>query len=257
VRILNKNLVKKLEKVGFSENEAAVYVALLELGGAFPSAVAEYAGMKRTTAYNTLIKLSVQGIVNEIEKRNKQFYQPEKPQKVVRYIEAKKRRAEEGLENVQAVLPEMDGLYGANGSRPQVTYYEGIEEVKEVFLQMYEAKIIYGLADTKNLFDIMSAEFFTEWRNELRKRKIKLRDIITANSSEYPTKTVALELQELFSRRVLPDEYKNIGTDVLVWGDKLALISLGNPITATVINNPGIATTFRIMHEIIWKATKV
>lgn len=253
MQIVNKNLVKKLAKSGFSENEAKVYVALLELGGAYPSRIADYAGMKRTTAYNTLLKLSIQGIVNEIEKRNKQFYQPEKPQKVLRYVKGKERRAQESVEQIKTSLPVLEGLYGSSESRPKVTYHEGVEEVKEVFQQMYEADVIYGLADTKQLFEVMSDEFFTQWREQLRKKKIQLKDIVTASSVETPTETVEAELRDLFSRRVLPEKYKNIGTDILSWDDKVALISLGHPVTGTVIHNQDIALTFRIMHEIIWK----
>ena len=75
MKIKNPLFLKKLEKTGFSDKEALVYLTLLELGGASPSKIAEYAELNRTTVYKILLNLSVRGLINEIEKRNKLFYQ--------------------------------------------------------------------------------------------------------------------------------------------------------------------------------------
>ena len=71
MEIKNKDLVQQLEKSGFTNKEALVYVTVLELGGAFPSRIAEYSGLRRSTVYNVLVTLSVRGLVNEIKKKKK------------------------------------------------------------------------------------------------------------------------------------------------------------------------------------------
>jgi len=73
MQIQNPDFLKKLEKSGLSDKEALVYLSLLELGGAFPSKIAEYSGLNRSTVYMVLLNLSVRGLVNEIEKKNKFF----------------------------------------------------------------------------------------------------------------------------------------------------------------------------------------
>ena len=83
MKIKDMTLLKKLEKVGLSDKESLIYASLLELGGAYPSKIAEYTGLNRSTVYMILLQMSVKGIVNEIEKKNKQFYQIEKPSKLV------------------------------------------------------------------------------------------------------------------------------------------------------------------------------
>ena len=77
MQIKDQILVKKLEKTGFTDKEALIYVSLLELDGAFPSRIAQYSGLKRATAYDVLTALTIRGLVNEIEKKNKLFYQIE------------------------------------------------------------------------------------------------------------------------------------------------------------------------------------
>ena len=75
MKIKNPDVLKKLEQTGFSDKEALVYASLLELGGAYPSRIAEYAGLKRSTVYNVLLHLSVRGLISEIDKKSKLFYQ--------------------------------------------------------------------------------------------------------------------------------------------------------------------------------------
>lgn len=41
MQIKDTSLVRKLEKTGFTDKEALVYVSLLELEGAFPSKIAK------------------------------------------------------------------------------------------------------------------------------------------------------------------------------------------------------------------------
>ena len=71
MEIQNKDLLQKLNRSGFTDKESLVYVSLLELGGAYPSRIAQYCNLRRSTVYNILLSLSVRGIVNEIEKKNK------------------------------------------------------------------------------------------------------------------------------------------------------------------------------------------
>ena len=137
MNIKNNLLLNKLEKSGLNDKEALVYLAVLELGGAFPSRIAEYTSLNRSTVYKILLNLSVRGLVNEIEKKNKLFYQIEKPHKLVRYGESKIRMAEEALDMVKNILPDIENLYGSFEERPKITYYEKEEGI----LQIYEDHI--------------------------------------------------------------------------------------------------------------------
>jgi len=76
---------EKLAGLGLSEKEQAVYSALLEIGGAFPSKVSEITKLNRSTTYSVLTDLAVKGLIIEMRRRNKIFYQIEKPQKLLRF----------------------------------------------------------------------------------------------------------------------------------------------------------------------------
>lgn len=119
----------QLNQTGLSDKEAAVYAALLELGGGFPSRIAEHAKIKRSTAYKVLLDLSVKGLANEIRKRNKVYYQPERPEKLIRYAKNRIRLAEDQLENTEKIVPKLTELFSSYDQRPKIRFYEGQDAV--------------------------------------------------------------------------------------------------------------------------------
>ena len=56
-------LEKELEKIGLTEKEAAVYLALLKLGPTTALKIARETGIKRPTVYTTLDALKGRGLV--------------------------------------------------------------------------------------------------------------------------------------------------------------------------------------------------
>src|SRR3989344_9040306 len=99
--INNADLPATLEKIGLSEKEALIYASLITLGGAFPSKIAEHAKLNRTSVYKILVDLSVKGLVSEIKKRNKIFYQVEKPDKLLRYAKSQVTLAHDRVEKAE------------------------------------------------------------------------------------------------------------------------------------------------------------
>lgn len=59
-------MIEILQKYGFSEKEAKVYLASLQLGSAPWSTIARHAGEKRVTVYSLLKELGKKWYVHEI-----------------------------------------------------------------------------------------------------------------------------------------------------------------------------------------------
>ena len=111
MQIKDESLVRKLEKTGFTDKEALVYVSLLELEGAFPSRIAKYSGIKRATTYNVLATLAIRGLINEIEKEGKLFYQIEKPEKILKYTQNQIDKAIGAMDGAKKLIPEISNIF--------------------------------------------------------------------------------------------------------------------------------------------------
>lgn len=151
----NQKLADKLVKTGFSGKEAAVYMTLVSLGGAFPSHISKETGINRTTVYNILETLTVRGLVTEIEKRKKYYYQIEKPRKLEQYAQMRRRISDDQYERMKDLVPEIEGVYSHILNKPVVRFFEGEEGVLAVYADHVDTKKPYEMLGYSNTADLM------------------------------------------------------------------------------------------------------
>jgi len=265
MQIKNPSLLQKLEKAGFSSKEALVYTSLLELGGAYPSRIAEYSGLKRATVYNILVTLSIRGLINEIEKRNKLFYQIEKPEKVVRYAEGRIKRAEEESERMKSILPDIEGLFGSLGTRPKVTYFENIEGILSIYEDMIMVDKKYELlafSNTKELEKVLPEKFFENFRRSKERMGITARGIIpdTESDRKFNDKFFKGYKKEIVPnmKYVSIEQFPYKGEIVIYEENKVAIINLSREhLTGTIIEDETIHGMMKMIFELSWNSTVV
>jgi len=161
----NISLAQKLSRAGLSEKEAQIYTFLVESGGAFPTDIAKHTGLNRTTTYKILDTLSVRGLVTELEKRKKYFYQAESPKSLERFVNSQMTIAKRQIESLEHVLPVLEGLYNASPNKPVVRFFEGEEGVLNVYRNHVEVEKPYEMLSFSNTADLM--KFITpEFRDD-------------------------------------------------------------------------------------------
>ena len=95
----NSSLFNNLINIGFSEKEANVYLALLELGKRTVSAIARKAGINRTTTYDVLESLAAKNLITISGKQPLQEYMAESPDKIAIFIEKQIEQKKRKLKN--------------------------------------------------------------------------------------------------------------------------------------------------------------
>ncbi len=184
---ISTNIRKYIDKAGLSEKEAHIYSTLLSMGGAgYPSKIALKSGLKRSTAYKVLLDLSIKGLVNEIEKKNKIYYQLERPQKLLKYAKDRVQIAENHVEEIQKILPDLDGLFSLTQGKPKVTYFEGIDGVLEVYndhINVTEKYEMLGWANAGRLKEFFPKKYIKEYIKTKEKIGITTRGILPDNSA--------------------------------------------------------------------------
>lgn len=262
MKITNENLLKKLQKSGLSDKEALIYVTLLELGGAYPSKIAEYTGLNRSTVYMVLLQMSVKGLVNEIEKKNKQFYQVEKPNQLLKYIKNKVSIAEEELERAKGVFPEIEGLFSSINYKPKVTYFDGIEGV----LSVYETHInvdkpyeMLAWANVREVESLLPKDFFKNYINIKKKKGISSRGIFpdTNPDKTFIDRSYAGFRDEIMPNiRFMPADKFPYEAEITVYGEKnVSIINLRKKkLTGVIIEDETIHGLMKMIFELSWKA---
>ncbi|MBU0660976.1 helix-turn-helix domain-containing protein [Patescibacteria group bacterium] len=72
---IDSKVIEKITKLGLGEKATGIYLFLLEQNKTFPSRISKETKITRGSVYRILDELVAQGLVVEVEKKNKLFYQ--------------------------------------------------------------------------------------------------------------------------------------------------------------------------------------
>ena len=237
-------LQKQLKLIGMNNSEIAVYIYLLSNGISTPPQIAKGTAIARTNCYNILQDLKEKDQITEQLYRKKKAYLANDPQSLIRNLDKKK-------EIINNLLPDLTALFKTQKNKPIIRFYDGLDGIKEIFMQNLESEEIFGIASTKQLF-ALDPDFFDYHRNEMKKRNIIFRDIITYASSEKSMQISKSVLGGLITHKILPKKHDDLPVDILVWKDKVALMITSDPVFGTVIQNEFMAKTFHMMFDVMW-----
>lgn len=233
-----------LPELGLSGQEGAVYLAALELGSSSISDIARKAGIKRPTAYYVIDALMDKNLISKAPRGKRILYIAEPPSRLLANLRAQ----EEKLVNV---LPRLESLQNSAGNKPRIRFYESREAIDALFREVFKThKKMLTIGSMQSISDFFSYEEIAAWFRLLRDEGGKIYDLL--DSSEGAKKYARAAYRKgLGPIRYLPEDFK-IGTDMLIVGDQVLLISYSSMI-GVLIENSEIAQTQRQTFEFMWR----
>ena len=242
----------QLKDLGLSENEAKVYLAMLELGPASVIDISKRAGVNRPTAYVQIESLKKMGLVSTQTKGKKQLFIAESPDQLEFVIDRELNEVKRKKEDLKKILPDLENLHRSSGVQPQVRFFEG----KEGLLRMQEnvlksnAKEILAIASADQVLDIFPAHL-EDYSIRRIKKGIKSRLIYTGSKGPILKEKDPASLRE--AKFVSPEKMPLSG-DLAIYGDSVAISAFTGKISGVIIDHPDIANSFRNFFELIWQS---
>lgn len=149
---------EKLQKLGLSDKEAGVYLAVIELGPAVVSDIAKKAGVNRSTAYVVLEFLKKRGLINESDSKTAKLYNPMPPEKLVDHFEELAKQYKELAGTAKEILPELKSIRKIK-KQTEVTHkvyliegYKNVQNVYEDTLSSLESIRAYASTEGETEF---------------------------------------------------------------------------------------------------------
>ncbi len=121
-----------LKRLGLSDKEVSVFVALAELGPSPVRDIARKASVNRGTAYDVLKGLMRHGLVSSFHTKTHQHFTAEQPEKFLDLLKERQEDLKELKRQVEADLPELASAFKSRGGRPIVKMYEGRRGVRTI-----------------------------------------------------------------------------------------------------------------------------
>lgn len=234
---------KKLQELGLSEQEIKVYIAALELGQASIQDIAKKAGISRTSLYNFIKTLKEKRLIWETSRKKRKVYSAAHPNQLV---EIERTR----LSDIRSIIPELLAVYNKDKRKPSVTFYDGIEGIKHVYADtLSEGKNIIEWTDYQSLKNVLG-KYYADYPLERAQRDIGLKSIV----ADEPEARRAMTSNNKLLRETKFISAKELSTDIMIYGDKVAMLSLkSDPPFAVLIEDKNLALTMRVVWSELWK----
>lgn len=120
-----ETLEKILQDIGFTDNQAKIYLAFLQLGEANYTELAKITGLKRTSLYSMVKDLINNGIILYSVDRKKFFAIP--PEKL--FV-----KSQEDILALHRAIPQFNSLTKASKQVTKVKFYPSVKGIKECYI---------------------------------------------------------------------------------------------------------------------------
>jgi sugar-specific transcriptional regulator TrmB len=244
---MDTSLLRTLTDFGLNDKEARVYLALLELGEGNVSQIASKTGLKRAITYIVMERLMKQGYASRTGRG-----------KVLRFTAADPLQLftseQTRLTNFKFMLPLMRSLYNTPKAKPRFNYFEGKAAILTVYSEISRyptAKFISSI-DRLNSFVPEEVErWLTEYQHENQNHQSM--HLLTDTSADRIFANNITEHDQQF--RLLPKGML-MDMDFSIYGEKVAITSIGDPLFVVVIESQALANSITALFNLLWQTAR-
>jgi len=247
--IENKSILNDLKLLGLKDNEATVYLALLELGEVGSSKIIKKTNLHGQYVYNCLGTLEEKGLIQHLIKNGRKKFTAKNPRILVSLIERQKEIARSVVEKLKEamVMPPHQHFETYQGEESYIIYeFELLKNAPEGS----ELLVIGGSGDdfAKN----MNKNLYSYEKLRIEKN-ISIRYIGSENQKKELMRSK--NHRELFEYRILPGLFTGM-VNTNIWPASIGFNIFGSPVTVFSISNPVIAGSYKQFFETLWRIGK-
>jgi sugar-specific transcriptional regulator TrmB len=228
---------------GLAPTEAKVYKKLLTRKEWLPSELAENVAESRTNIYKILDRLTDLHLAERVETQKKLRYRAQNPAHLLELAREKRRQHDQAEAKLEAAAQGLVHDYITTYEQPAVKYFQGKDEIRKIFIDMFETGESLRLLRSPADITYYDPEFFTALKARRAERGIKT----IALTPDVPSAIhdAQDDARHLIFRTWLPEQAYTAPVEWNISGDKVALISYGQEALGMVIESPQIAESFR------------
>jgi len=236
-----------LQKIGLSQSEAKVYIALIELGPSLAGAITKKANINRSNCYDVLQRLIEKGLISYVIQAKRKYFKAEEPKKLKSLLEEEKEIIQKKEKELNKIMPDLLLKAKENAEKPLVSMYYGKKGIKSIFEDILKYKE-YNVFGSSGKLKESLGPYFKLFQKRVKENKLKVRLI----AGEKVRNTDIVRHAET---RYLPNEYITL-ISTLVYGNKVAIISWTNVPVGFLIEDKETANSYRKYFEFMWKSAK-
>lgn len=238
---------QELIKLGFSSHEAAVYLALIDIGQTGAGEIIKKTGLHRNIIYETLDKLIAKQLALKVTVKNVAQFRSTDPNRIINTIKT-------SLDMAEATVPE---LVSRANVKQDIVVYDGLDGFRNynysALTRIPNGGTQYILGSVGNLWYELMGEMYQKYRKLRIKKKITWKMIGYAESARDQD---VVDMKEFIDLRIIP---RNLSTpaNMQIWEDVVALQVLTEPYSVIEIKNKALAESYLNYFNLLWEQGKV
>lgn len=242
--VLKNDLNHVLTSLRFEPKEAAVYLALLELGKGSILEIARASGVNRASIYYTIEGMKKRGLVTILKNSNgTHSYMPTDPGLLLA-------REKQHVKEFEEVVPNLKSLINHTGRRPSVRFFEELEGIKAVYEDSLSSKSeILNYANSQEIRDYWP-KYDDEYVAKRAEKKIWLRGI--ASNDNYGQRVQSQDPKFYREIRLIDPKKLPFNNEINIYDNKISMVSFVKPIFGVIIESKALAETQRSIFEMAW-----
>ena len=240
-KIMNDDLVK----LGFSDHEATIYLALLDTGQTGAGRLIKRTGLHRNIIYETLDKLIAKKLVMKVMRKHVAQFRITNPERII--VEQRT-----NLSLAENIIPK---LVERSKNLNDIIIWDGIEGFRNFSIAMLEkmekGSILYVLGAIGNRwYNIMGEKSYRAYAKLTKEKSIHWKMVTFEKNVDLDIK--AMKETGMVEARAL-HQTLSAPANMLIWNDRIALQTFTEPYSVIEIQNKALAEGYLNYFNALWE----
>ena len=252
-----KEIEATFRSMGWSTEEAKIYLVLLEIGAQPASVVASKLNRNRITVFHAMKRMVKKGILSEFPKKHGTSFAALSPDDLARefvsFRDEETRRLTQRAELMQDLLPSLYSKVRTQAFTPVVQVLQGDEALRQIYARSLEATRMYAYYRPWVAEEHPDLVKIDDWHTEERiQRKISVQVIVPTTHEGLAFARLEKELKEVMT---VPEGEFPVRDVTIITEDRLLLFSAEDRM-GVEIRSAFIAENQRAIFSLAWETAK-
>ena len=249
--IIIVDMLNEFKNIGLSEKESKVYLALLEMGLQPASTIAKIVKIPKSTTLFILENLNKEGLIRKCLKGKTQYFYAD-PKDFQSALEEKLKKQHDSL---NTLLPFLEKTHRPFSSRPQITFYEGVDNCKKAYQLLLDANsTVLEFGSHTDLENAFGKTFMQKFIQKRVANKIHLKALTSQSKAHF--ELIKDNQKQLREHIVLDNELGIINSSIALFDNKILILNLKKSAFGILIDNPDMYETLKTLFYLGFESQK-
>lgn len=249
--------IAPLKRLGLTDGEIKVYLALIRLGESTSGPIVDESGVSVSKVYTILDRLAKKGLVSHIVKKKTKYFEAADPNRLLVYLQEKENELKEEENKLKKIIPELELQHNTAITTETAQVYDemkGIQTARERTLKiMKKGDVMWILGISTTPYEGMMTRYFKDYHKRRYDKGIKCKYLYNEDARKPHgelSKTYPLSEVRYMKKGLITHAWMEIYADTVTIG-----INKGKSFSV-VIQNQEVANSFKIYAELLWSLAK-